>query len=409
MKEIIYSKFSNERARVFCIRTDITEEDGKREVVKTAFYPEGRKHIENLQRWYGVLSQQYRDIPYLVNTCREIPGTDSVRLEYLEAETLSDRLDRMRKTGRMPQWEKEFASFLRDVEKSHQEIPFVMTDEFRQVFGDRSLPEGMRSAAVTNIDLITQNLVLTPVPTVIDYEWVFEFPIPVKFLLFRSILYLLESGDCPDMTAAFKFYDQFGISESMRTVFLGMEMTFQDYLTKGHVPVRDMFDSISPGIISLQLNPPEALQVFFLTDKGYVEESSVIHQFQNGQVSCTIRLPEGCTHIRIDPGNFPCMVSITKLAFDQKEASLAGVKVPGGYLNGRRAFFAKEDPYFADIPVPRGAETLSVKMTITRCEKKIMEKIVQQELENRRLKEQLGAIKSSRLWKVMERTIRNNS
>ena len=29
MKEIIYSKFSNERARVFCIRTDITEEDGK--------------------------------------------------------------------------------------------------------------------------------------------------------------------------------------------------------------------------------------------------------------------------------------------------------------------------------------------------------------------------------------------
>ena len=36
MREVIYSKFSNERARAFSTRTDLIEEDGKREVIKTA-------------------------------------------------------------------------------------------------------------------------------------------------------------------------------------------------------------------------------------------------------------------------------------------------------------------------------------------------------------------------------------
>ena len=52
MREVIYSKFSNERARAFSTRTDLIEEDGKREVIKTALYPEGEEHIRRLADLY---------------------------------------------------------------------------------------------------------------------------------------------------------------------------------------------------------------------------------------------------------------------------------------------------------------------------------------------------------------------
>ena len=55
MREVIYSKFSNERARAFSTRTDLIEEDGKREVIKTALYPEGEEHIRRLADLYPVL------------------------------------------------------------------------------------------------------------------------------------------------------------------------------------------------------------------------------------------------------------------------------------------------------------------------------------------------------------------
>ena len=45
MRELIYSKFSNERSRAYAVRTDIFEEDGKRSVRKTPLFPEGKNLI----------------------------------------------------------------------------------------------------------------------------------------------------------------------------------------------------------------------------------------------------------------------------------------------------------------------------------------------------------------------------
>ena len=69
MKEIIFSKYSNERSRSFAIRTDIVEEDGKRWLEKKWLYPEGKNMsrmkngIRSLIRCMGssVSEQQVRD------------------------------------------------------------------------------------------------------------------------------------------------------------------------------------------------------------------------------------------------------------------------------------------------------------------------------------------------------------
>ena len=51
MKEIIFSKYSNERSRSFAIRTDIAEEDGKRWLEKKWLYPEGKEHVLRMKKW----------------------------------------------------------------------------------------------------------------------------------------------------------------------------------------------------------------------------------------------------------------------------------------------------------------------------------------------------------------------
>ena len=57
MKEIIFSKYSNERSRSFAIRTDIVEEDGKRWLEKKWLYPEGKEHVLRMKKWNQKLDQ----------------------------------------------------------------------------------------------------------------------------------------------------------------------------------------------------------------------------------------------------------------------------------------------------------------------------------------------------------------
>ena len=50
MEKIIYTKYSNERAKPFAIRTDICADGSVRTVKKRACFPEGREHIASLKQ-----------------------------------------------------------------------------------------------------------------------------------------------------------------------------------------------------------------------------------------------------------------------------------------------------------------------------------------------------------------------
>ena len=45
--------------------------------------------------------------------------------------------------------------------------------------------------AVTDIDFICRNVILGHPSTVIDYEWCFDFPIPVSYLVYRILHYYI--------------------------------------------------------------------------------------------------------------------------------------------------------------------------------------------------------------------------
>ncbi len=105
------------------------------------------------------------------------------------------------------------------------------TDEFRRVFGEA--PEiDDRSFSVSNVDGLFENLMITQDGTwVMDYEWVFDFPVPFGYLKYRILYYFYErfksSFGWQDLYA---FFGLFGMNEDLCKQYEAMEENFQTFV-----------------------------------------------------------------------------------------------------------------------------------------------------------------------------------
>lgn len=363
MSEIIFSKYSNERSRHFAIRTDILEENGKRWLQKKALYPEGEGHINNLLNWSHKLDLLYKQSPFACNQCDATE--DGVRLEYVEAESLSECLDGMLQLGEMEAAFNRLLEYLEQVQAVYSQKPFEMTKGFQQVFGTVSLPDGLTCAEITNIDMICDNIMLTEPITLLDYEWTFEFPVPCKYVLYRIIHYYVHTNSIRTLLDEEKLYGKFGIDQELRCSFGQMESAFQRYITGEHVPMREMYSSMTPGMSVLPAENTGLLQVYFGDEEGrYYEQFSIKRPIMAQHADYVIDLPATCRKIRIDPGDHPCMVHIKELTFDGQAVSMDGVEVPEGFIRGTWIFMSRPDPHIKDIAVPQGARQLTMQLEI---------------------------------------------
>lgn len=407
MSEVIYSKYSNERDRRFCIRTDIREEGGKRFVTKCSLYPEGNSHIQSLYGWYEKLEKLYKAQGLSPNKCQVSP--QGVRLEYVEGKTLEELLDDLLEKGETSRAAELLEKFLRQVEAICQGVVFERTEEFCRVFGEPDWEEEFVCAPVTNIDMLCSNLVLTEVPCVLDYEWTFDFPVPGKFVLYRIIHYYVDTHSVRKALAEMDFYEKMGISREQRETFKKMEAHFQDYITGKHVPMREMFASITPGTGALELVGMGGFQVFFSDGTGYSEENSRIFPLEEGKISCSVEIPDNCIRMRIDPGNVPCAVMISTLEINGESVDLRKTIIEKGTICGNWVYIAKEDPSIAEIPVPAGAKVLEVSMQIHSASVTLLENMKLQVRENLHLKEktarlegQISDMKNTKVWKLYQ-------
>lgn len=390
MREIIFSKYSNERGRSFAIRTDILEENGKRWLEKTWLYPEGKAHVLNMPKWNQKLDQLYSEIPFVSNKCEA--GENCVRLEYLEGETLTEYLDDLLERGRKEEAEAALTDYLAKVQQIHNKEPFTVTEEFKKVFGNVQLPKGLTCTQVTNIDMICDNVVLTRPYTLLDYEWTFDFPVPCEFVLYRIIHYYIQTHKVREVLDEEALYRRFGISEAAREGFLQMEKGFQAYLTGSHVPMREMYADMTPGVEYISQDTLGALQIYFAEQKGgYSEQNSVKRPIMAKKVKCTVNLPQNCRFIRIDPGNKPCAVFLGAVLFDGQPASVKGIQTPDGAIYGRWAFLARFDPCIVDIAVPAGAKKLTLKLEVDEGNMDMLNHIRVLEEKNRSLMKKLGS------------------
>lgn len=223
---------------------------------------------------------------------------------------------------------------------------------FRRVFGPAELEADVSCIAPANIDLILDNIFEADgVCQVIDCEWIFEFPVPVPFLIWRAVNELYSSQQalcrlCPKSA----FLEEFGISEEMARVF----RDWGTYFAENYVSANRLLRLSIPEIgISLEefrrrLREKEFMtsQLFADTGNGYSEEQKLTAQTElaEGRFSLKFDLRRftGVRGLRFDPlEGKPCICRIDPGQTTMRlRAANAAARLPEGDL------FLTTDPMY---------------------------------------------------------------
>lgn len=363
MSKTIFMKYSNERARRFAIRTEIAEDMTRRLVWKKAIYPEGRSHVENMQRWAQELSCRYGNTKFQMNQCSL--QEDRLLLEYLEGETLEQQLDNLLLQGKTEQVVEALLSYLEEVKKGFWLGGFQMTPEFEEVFGPAALPSDLSSGDIVDIDMVLNNVVLSDGWTLIDYEWTFEFPIPYRFVAWRILHYYLNGSSTREALHSYDLYRIAGITEEEQEIYQKMEQHFQEvYILSEkdgqslHVPIRSLYGDISPGISDLtslrfeeqNQRLKKRVQLYEAADLAFSEEESSFQEPMSNDSFCgTFSVKPQSAFVRLDPCSSYCVVRKLHMEWGEEIVHYQTNGIP---LEDGSIFFPVEDPQII-VPKPQ--------------------------------------------------------
>lgn len=227
MQKTIYSKSSIERKDEYKIITRVFLEDGNKQVEKLAQNEKAVPHIEQMATFAT------RN-PYLTDNVVLVPcakmGKGRVAFPYIEGKRLDQQID---EHAKIKQWDLvcQDVTLLRNIIMNVKDkYPFQSSGEFEEIFGKYSMLDGYEAAAEVNIDMVAPNIILGDKIYIIDYEWNFQFLIPLKFILYRSILLNGTINTLPEKikTKIMKLVD---ISEHEEQIFYEMEVAFQKFIS----------------------------------------------------------------------------------------------------------------------------------------------------------------------------------
>lgn len=249
-EKTIFVKYNRTRKEHFQIRTGILEEDGRRLVEKRALTEAGCLHIKSFRDKYRALQGQNARIQVLAPYLTE--DGNAVRFQYLEGMTLAESLGKEIR-GEVSQGEgvsggrrapreaiQAAMEMVFDIPEEYTR-PFVITPEFTEVFGE--IPELQDiSYKVSNIDGLFENLMVSEGKLYcLDYEWVFDFPVPAQFVQYRNLAYFYYKYESiMDYKNLEEFLEEFGITGRKAEIYASMEASFQSWVhgdgNQGYLP-----------------------------------------------------------------------------------------------------------------------------------------------------------------------------
>lgn len=229
-----YMKYNRTRSEKFQLKTTIFGGRAKRYVKKSALTEDGAAHIHRFDEHEQQLSEQHELLKFSKALIKDEGRT--AEFPYLVGRTLASQMWEEIRGGEDPtELVRQTIDVLLAVKESAV-MPFIPTDEFAEVFGARqaeALERGLPSLSISNIDLLFENVLLTDDGMYcLDYEWVYDFPIPVEFIRYRILFYAYRQmqGMIPDCDSLAEWLSRFDITPEKETIFGEMERSFQYYV-----------------------------------------------------------------------------------------------------------------------------------------------------------------------------------
>lgn len=283
MNTIQYAKYSRDRSPAFQIRTTIFRDNGGKWVEKVPLSPMAAAHVQKLAYSCQKLKEQYEDTSLIICPCRIQDG--AAVFDYIEGDILTNSLQKMMAEADeegIARLCMELAALVRSAKGLR---PFTKTQSFTEIFGDIALPEGLMATGYSNIDMITDNFILSGRSlTLLDYEWCFDFPIPIDYTVFRMLYVIFEKWNREDYVIQ-TLCPLLGIPENAVSAFRKMETAFRDYICRDAFRLEDAYDSIHGAVYPFamlheaQQRQEEKLQHYEQTLTVYEKEFEARRQY----------------------------------------------------------------------------------------------------------------------------------
>lgn len=303
-EETAYTKFSNDRAEEYAIRTDIVRlSSGQMQVEKHALSEEAKEHLKNVYDAGRKLEQRFEGSGLLVCSCEwavDCGGTSYLCFPYLQGETLESRLDDC-------------------LERRDMETFYDLLRKYLELVRYRA------QVQVTDYDFIFSNLLIDGEQwKLIDYEWTYDQLIPPDQVAYRALLCYCMGSEKRKACSVDGMAAKLGLEGIRPKDLQNEELRFQMKVTGEKMSLSQMRDSIHHEALPLRdaveiyQNRKAAgmVQIYWDRGEGFSEEASEWMepvQEEGGTLLVSLTVEEGIRKLRFDPGRYACIVCFEEI------------------------------------------------------------------------------------------------
>lgn len=440
----IYAKYGNERLDKFRVCTVITRDsqDEKR-VYKIALSTHANEHVKKMDFNYSRLISQFDSTGLVPAKCDyfkgrqntvEIAGVaskakDSVVYEFVQGITLEDYLNDLEVLEDYPRMEKILLKFCEKLYSTSDVVEFKRSIQFDEMFGKREFKKNYSATNPCNVDMIFSNIVLDGGRkeagdwSVLDYEWVLDFAVPIQFVIFRALFYHFheKTDDGFSLYLSRKGMDVYalcGIDLGERMLFTEMEHSFQVYIIGGAASLEVMQVLMPSATIRLPqivkmgayLRNLDIPKIYYSRSNVFSSDNqlAIIADVDEGNVKMRIPFENYINYLRIDPTEYPCLLKINEAKYttvDGNRVDVDAVVINGHVISKNSFLYDTNDAQIIFERVPQNAKALEISYSVSMLENhfyddvlKLLVKREEEELEKKltfgyRVKRKLGVIK----------------
>ena len=225
--ELLYFKTSLQRRREFQVKTGIYRCGSGRIVCKSAIYNEGIPHIVNIYQ----NEKKMRELLGNKVSDSKIEG-EKLMVPFYQGISLGEKIRNAIIRSDFNAVIKYFDDWKKIIiGKGSNICKFYSTDDFIKIFGAADALLDEEALLLANIDCNSGNVIYMDDGNIkiIDFEWVYNFPVPLDYIWFRLIEVFYMANH--DIISRHKLYDLANICENKIDIYNSLEQHFYEYIT----------------------------------------------------------------------------------------------------------------------------------------------------------------------------------
>ena len=384
-----FSKYSNDRAPEYAIRTDIRLAESGLErawsstkdkdviliVDKTACTPHAQAHIDAMEESYELLTKKYAGSKLSINRCKRSQD-GLLSFDFADGRTLEELFDELLDGKDFEGIDSLFSEYVNRISYHEKE-------------------------GITDYDLIFSNILVNGDQwTVIDYEWTFQEEIPVNEIAYRALYCYTLGGAKRKQVEERILSGVLPVSESERQRVIEREKEIQAKIAGDRMSMGLLRNLIGNPILNplgLELEQAESasvnlVQIYEDDGSGFSEEKSFMLNDKKGaikkstetgreNITFELHFSRGIKAVRIDPDHASCLVTVEKALWNGQKLPLRGRKFStnGTVMKDGVMAFPKEDPnftfYLKHMPVQED-NVLEISMNVAILPESILSRLI---------------------------------